>query len=421
MKRILPFLAAIIALVAACSAPQPEKPAPTPDPTPTPIPPTPPTPPEPSDGIESLTVSQFIAKKDDATTWYRLNNLEVVSISSFAYGDLYVRDDSGLLYIYGLAPEKDGNNTDFEKIGIKAGDVITVVAHRKTYNGVNETDKAYFEKKTSGKYPGTSAKKASSTWLELPSTANNSGDTEFLVHFDNDGKRNYSINYDKAARVAKWVCYPYVHGQGGSGRNNDPYAFDPLLSTNDQPNLSKSYDERTIAGIEYIRGHMVPSNDRSGRCNYDVFLSTNICPQATGLNSPYKTREGRNVGGIWGHLEYDRIHKQWSGMCDTLYVVTGTVTKGSTNKVKDTDGKSVVVPVALYKAVLAHSKQNEYRALGAYFENTNNPAETFSKENSISIDELEKLTGEDFFCNLPDDVEKAIEAAAPKDDNWWWN
>lgn len=419
MKRIISVFVAVIALVAACSTPQPDKPQPTPDPEPNP--PVTPTPtPPPSDGIETLTISQFKSKSDDSSTWYRLN-VEVVSISSYKYGDFYAQDESGFLYVYGLAPEKDGSNSDFEKIGIKAGDQITIVAHRKTYNGVDETDGAYLDKRISGIYPGFSEKKASVQWLELPSTEDNNSNTVFLVHKDRNGKRNYSINYDKAARVAKWVSYPYVFGEGGTGRNNDPYAFDPLLSTEYQPNLSKSYDDRVIDGVEYIRGHMVPSNDRSARCNYDVFLATNICPQNTNLNGSYTNREGRKVGGIWGYLEYNLIHKSWSEMCDTLYVVTGTVTKGSTHKVKDIDGKSVVVPVALYKAVLAHSKQGEYRALGAYFENRENPAEQFTKDDAISIDELEKLTGENFFCNLPPDKEREIEAADPKKDNWWWN
>ncbi len=35
----------------------------------------------------------------------------------------------------------------------------------------------------------------------------------------------------------------------------------------------------------------------------------------------------------------------------------------------------------------------------------------------ISIDELEKRTGIDFFCNLPDDVEKTVEAET--DLNFW--
>ena len=35
----------------------------------------------------------------------------------------------------------------------------------------------------------------------------------------------------------------------------------------------------------------------------------------------------------------------------------------------------------------------------------------------ISIDELEKRTGIDFFCNLPDDVEKEVESSV--DRNFW--
>ena len=176
MKRIIPVFAAFIALVAACNAPQPDKPTPAPEPTPTPTP-TPTPEPEPSDGIETLTIGQFKTKKDDATTWYRLN-VEIVSISSYQYGYRYGQDASGLLYVYGLAPEKDGSKMDFKNLGLAAGDKITIVAHRKTYNGVDETDGAYFEKKTSGKYPGYSAKKASAKWLELPSTEANDSNTE---------------------------------------------------------------------------------------------------------------------------------------------------------------------------------------------------------------------------------------------------
>jgi endonuclease G len=37
---------------------------------------------------------------------------------------------------------------------------------------------------------------------------------------------------------------------------------------------------------------------------------------------------------------------------------------------------------------------------------------------AISIDELEKRTGIDFFCNLPDVVEKEVEAEVDQD---FWN
>ena len=43
------------------------------------------------------------------------------------------------------------------------------------------------------------------------------------------------------------------------------------------------------------------------------------------------------------------------------------------------------------------------------------------KSIAVSIDELETLTGEDFFVNLPDGIESIVEAADPKTDIWWWN
>lgn len=362
------------------------------------------------DGIKSLTISEFNAQKDDDKVWFRLNGVEVVSISSYAYGDLYVKDKTGFLYVYGLAPQKGGATSDFEKIGIKAGDKITIVAHRKTYSGVIETDGAYLEKKESGSYPGKSSKTASQKWLELPATASADENVVFLTHPSENGGRNFSVYFNKTNRIAIWSCYAYVCGQGGSGRSN-AYAFDPLVDHTAQAALTKSYTEasRKIGGYEYIRGHLLPSNDRSGGDNYDAYLATNIIPQSSALNE-----------GLWASLE-KKIHNTWSAKCDTMYIVTGTDTKTSIGKVKDIDGKDIVVPGGIYKAILAHTTKGEYKALGVYLENKANPASEYSKTYSMSIDELEKKVGEDFFVNLPADVQTAVEAAKPSDDSWWWN
>lgn len=41
------------------------------------------------------------------------------------------------------------------------------------------------------------------------------------------------------------------------------------------------------------------------------------------------------------------------------------------------------------------------------------------KDYAISIDELEQKTGIDFFCNLPDDIENAVEKSYTPAD-WGW-
>lgn len=356
------------------------------------------------DGVPRLTIAEFRSKKDSSTEWYRVSG-EVVSIANSEYGDFYMMDDTGYLYVYGLAPERSGDNKAFTTLGIKPGDNITIIAHHKTYNNVIETDGAYLESKKTGTYPGYSAAKAKAGWMELPQT---SGDDAFdyLCHLNNNGRRNYSVYYDKAGRVAHWVAYPYCHDDKNDTGRSDAYAFDPLIGEADQPYLNKSYQLSQIDGDSFVRGHMVPSYDRGGRRNLDVFLATNIMPQSSELNS-----------GSWGKLE-EKV-RSMSNYCDTLYIVIGTDISDSSLKVKDNVNRDVTVPDGVYKAVLAYSKDFGYKGLAAYFVNRKSDAEADIKSKTMSIDELEEKVGVDFFVNLPDDIEKDVEAKKPAEDSWW--
>ena len=81
---------------------------------------------------------------------------------------------------------------------------------------------------------------------------------------------------------------------------------------------------------------------------------------------------------------------------------------------------------AIYRAVLAYDKKSgTYKGMAAYFENRKSSNRDFEKTlpntTLMSIDKLEEKLGIDFFVNLPDDVEKAVEAANPADDPFWWN
>ena len=369
-----------------------------------------------SDAIPTLSVEEFCQMTDSDLKWYRVT-AEIMSISNPQYGDMYVTDGTGQLYVYGFAPEKGGSNTDFSKLGLKAGDTVTFVAHKTTYSTSNskiiETKGAYYESHKVGKPLGSASQYAAQKWLELPETKNKDDGFVFLAHPLENGGRNCSIYYDTKNRIAKWACYPYVKGEGGTGRNGDPYSYDPLLDMEFQPDLTKSYKNNTFGDETFVRGHMTPSNDRSGRANYDLFFSTNIMPQSSALN-----------GGVWNALEL-RIHNVWSKnqKCDTLYVVTGTYAGESERFVTDNSGDSrkSLVPEGIYKAVLARLSDGSYSALGAYFDNKESDATAVTKELVMSIDKLEEKVGVDLFVNLPDDVEAAVEAADPASDSFWWN
>ena len=61
------------------------------------------------------------------------------------------------------------------------------------------------------------------------------------------------------------------------------------------------------------------------------------------------------------------------------------------------------------------TSQGGYKAIAFWVEHTNGTDTTTGNALSkyiVSIDELERLTGIDFFCNLPDDIENVVEANA---------
>ncbi len=86
----------------------------------------------------------------------------------------------------------------------------------------------------------------------------------------------------------------------------------------------------------------------------------------------------------------------------------------------DGDSKKIAIPTGYYKALLRLSKDKQYIAVGFYYDNVPN-TDTNVKNQAMSIDALETKVGVDFFINLPDDVEKSVEAQNPKETLWWWN
>ena len=200
----------------------------------------------------------------------------------------------------------------------------------------------------------------------------------------------------------------------GSENTSSAFPLDPLLSDKQQPLLNASYLDGNGGG--YDRGHQLPQADRKDmRVNIETFFSTNMTPQLNSLNS-----------NGWAVLE--RKVRSWAenDATDTLYVVTGCVTKGSELYSLDRSNKKVKVPVGYYKALLRLSKDSStgfsgYTGLGVWMDHKTNSATSITKDMVVSIDELEKKVGEDFFVNLPEDIQTKVEAQSPSEEAWWWN
>ena len=247
-------------------------------------------------------------------------------------------------------------------------------------------------------------------WLELP--AMDDPALGYYTHsFEMGGKtyRNYSFGWSQKDRVALWVAYPLckLYTNGSAGRTN-AWALDPLLGEDSAAPFGG------YAG-DYARGHQLPSADR--QCCYDAnaqtFYGTNMTPQLNEHNE-----------GIWADLE-GKV-RGWANTSDTTYVVTGVTVSASSKKERDSYGNSVTIPDAYFKAVLKYSKSSTlgtWNAAAFYLEHRDYSG-GISKSHSMSIDELEEITGIDFFANLPakigEDQAAKLEAADPAISSVWW-
>lgn len=250
----------------------------------------------------------------------------------------------------------------------------------------------------------------STGWLELP--AMDDPALGYYSHsFKMNGKtyRNYSFGWSQKDRVALWMAYPLckLYTNGDAGRTN-AWALDPLLGEDSAAPFGG------YAG-PYARGHQVPSADR--QCCYEAnaqtFYGTNMTPQLNAHNE-----------GIWAELE-GKV-RGWANTSDTTYVVTGVTVSASSMTEEDSYGNSVTIPDAYFKAVLKYSKSSTlgtWNAVAFYLEHRSY-SESLGKQHAMSIDELEEITGIDFFVNLPaqigEDKAAQIEAVDPTSSDVWW-
>ena len=211
----------------------------------------------------------------------------------------------------------------------------------------------------------------------------------------NDGKIlrrvGYTASYNAANRIPNWVAWHLTasHVGGHYNRNNEVFHEDPEVSN------PRAYDS-DYRSSGYDRGHMCPSGDNkwNKEAQEQSFLFTNICPQRHNLNT-----------GAWNDVELQC--RAWAKRYGDLYIVCGPVLYDQQHK---TIGRNrVVVPEAFFKVVL-RKHDNYYKAIGFVYENKG--ASRDMSRYVRSIDDVEQLTGFDFFSALPDNIEEKIEKSA---------
>jgi len=157
--------------------------------------------------------------------------------------------------------------------------------------------------------------------------------------------------------------------------------------------ITGSATPQDYAHSGYDKGHLAPSADFrwNEQAQSESFYMSNMSPQIHVFNA-----------GIWKHLE-DQVRK-WALELDTLYVVTGPVLKSGLQTI---GSNNVAVPEYYYKVVLDY-KPPVIEAVGFIMANegSKEPLVTFA----VTVDSVKKVTGVNFFPELPDSIETAVES-----------
>ena len=204
-------------------------------------------------------------------------------------------------------------------------------------------------------------------------------------------RKGYTTSYNSKTKTPNWVAWHLTkaHTYGQNQRKNEVFTEDtdikaPRATDNDY------YNSR------YDRGHMCPAGDNKWdhQAMTESFLFTNICPQNHGLNK-YE----------WNDLEI--LCREWAQKYGAIDIVCGPVY--STSGEQKTIGRNKVwVPEAFFKVILC--RQGKPKAIGFIYRNEG--VKQSRAEALRSVDEIEHLTGIDFFPSLDDDVEARVEAEA---------
>ena len=99
------------------------------------------------------TVEDFLAAAED-DTWYELTGT-ISNLTNTTYGNFDLTDATGKVYVYGLTKTKvASNDKSFASIGLKEGDVVTLIGKRSSYNGTPQVGgPAYYVSHVAGEEP----------------------------------------------------------------------------------------------------------------------------------------------------------------------------------------------------------------------------------------------------------------------------
>jgi endonuclease G len=241
----------------------------------------------------------------------------------------------------------------------------------------------------------TQAPASSSVHLTMGNPSNATSDTNQPTNYLMV-KQGYALAYHRDRGTPTWTSWHLDSTWLGSTPRQDDFRADTTLPAGWYQVQGTDY-----SGSGYDRGHMTPSGDRTASVpvNSGTFLMTNMIPQLPANNQ-----------GPWASLEsYCRTLVSEG---NELYIISG----GTGNQGTIASGR-VTIPSQTWKVIIVvPSGTNDVtrvtsttRTIAVVMPNSG-PINTNWRTYRVSVDQVEALTGFDFFSSVEDAAENAIEA-----------
>lgn len=199
-------------------------------------------------------------------------------------------------------------------------------------------------------------------------------------------KSTFSLEYDEEHEQARWVFYTLEPGYyNGEAKRKSSFRMDDSVST-----VTAGNADYYKSG--YDRGHLIPANcmSFSQKAMDETFFYSNISPQFPSFNR-----------GIWKNLEGKVM--EWTHAESRLYVVTGPVFIDNLGSIGPND---VTIPGYFFKVIYDPTGSEKMIAFLIPNEKCEKPLQTYI----LTVNDIELLTGIDFFFRLEDEKEERLES-----------
>jgi len=209
-------------------------------------------------------------------------------------------------------------------------------------------------------------------------------------------KPQYSMSYNRDNGESNWVSWHLDASWLGSAPRQNDFRADTTVPAGWYQVQATDY-----SGSGFDRGHMCPSADRTITitANSATFLMTNMIPQLPANNQ-----------GVWANLE--TYCRTLVSQGNELYIVSG----GQGLQYFIANGH-VAVPANTWKVIIVlPNGSNDVsrvtattRTIAVVIPNSGSIG-TDWKAYRVSVDQVEAITGFDFFSNVPQSIQNVIEA-----------